>query len=158
MVTHVTVIAGNRSEQSVGEVLENGSGMHSAARPEGNVETAVIDRVKATGLFNPARDAIYELDPQWLEQFIAMSADLYRGVLPAKLVELIAIAADASCTHLYSPGIRRHVAAALAHGATIEEIMEVLKLCGAQGVDACELGAPILAEELANHQKKTETS
>ena len=58
---------------------------------------------------------------------------------------------------LYTPGIRRHVAAALAHGATIEEIMEVLKLCGAQGVDACELGAPILTEELANHQKNTET-
>lgn len=56
------------------------------------------------------------------------------------------------------PGIRRHVAAAVAHGATVEEIMEVLKLCGAQGVDACELGAPILAQELANHQKKTETS
>ena len=95
-----------------------------------------------------------ELDPQWLEQFIAMGADLYRGVLPAKLVELIAIAADASCTHLYSPGIRRHMQGALAQGATIEEIMEVLKLCGAQGVDACELGAPILYEELTNYQDK----
>ena len=60
------------------------------------------------------------------------------------------IAADASCTHLYNPGIRRHIQAAFAHGATIYEIMEVLKLCGAQGVDACELGAPILAEELHN--------
>ena len=54
--------------------------------------------------------AIYQLDPQWLEQFLAMGADLYRGVLPPKLVELIAIAVDASCTHLYTPGIRRHVA------------------------------------------------
>jgi hypothetical protein len=29
--------------------------------------------------------------------------------------------------------------------------MEVLKLCGALGVDACELGAPILFGELASH-------
>ena len=55
------------------------------------------------------------------------------------------------CTHLYTPGIRRHINGALAEGATIEEIIEVLKLCGTQGVDACELGAPILAEELENH-------
>ena len=72
-------------------------------------------------------------------------------VLPSKLVELMAIAADASCTHLYTPGIRRHIAGALAHGATLEEIMEVLKLCGAIGIDACELGAPILAQELSSH-------
>jgi hypothetical protein len=32
-----------------------------------------------------------------------MGADLYRGVLPAKLVELMATAVDASCTHLYAP-------------------------------------------------------
>ena len=43
---------------------------------------------------------------------------------------------------------------AFTQGATIEEIMEVLKLCGALGVDACELGAPILDEELTEHQKR----
>jgi hypothetical protein len=32
--------------------------------------------------------------------------------------------------------------------------IEVLKLCGALGVDACELGTPILAEELANYVTK----
>jgi hypothetical protein len=31
----------------------------------------------------------------------------------------------------------------------VEEIMEVLKLCVIQGVQACNLGVPILAEELA---------
>jgi alkylhydroperoxidase/carboxymuconolactone decarboxylase family protein YurZ len=122
--------------------------------PAGTIDTPVIDQMKTAGLFNPAWDAIYELDPQWLEEFIAMGADLYSGVLPAKLVELMAIAADASCTHLYTPGIRRHIQGALANGATIDEIMEVLKLCGAQGVDACELGAPILAEEQQNHQQE----
>lgn len=83
-----------------------------------------------------------------------MGADLYGGVLEPKLVELMAVAVDASCTHLYTPGIRRHVRGALAQGATIEEIMEVLKLCGALGVEACDLGAPILAEELTEHQER----
>lgn len=86
-----------------------------------------------------------------------MGSDLYRGVLPAKLVELMSLAVDASCTHLYAPGIDRHVAGALAQGATIEEIMDVLKLCGGLGVDACELGAPILAEKLASHQQRAES-
>ena len=36
----------------------------------------------------------------------------------------------------------------LAAGATVEEIMEVLKLCVAQGVQSCNMGVPILAEEL----------
>jgi hypothetical protein len=38
-------------------------------------------------------------------------------------------------------------------GATIEEIMDVLKLCGGLAADACELGAPILAEELAAQER-----
>ena len=79
--------------------------------------------MKAEGLFNPDWEAIYQLDPEWLEQFLSMGADLYGGVLEPKLVELMAVAVDASCTHLYTPGIRRHVRGALAQGATIEEIM-----------------------------------
>jgi alkylhydroperoxidase/carboxymuconolactone decarboxylase family protein YurZ len=130
----------------------NQAGIESIPRPTDPVPTPVIDLLKANGIFNPAWDAIYNLDPQWLEAFLAMSADMYSGVLPVKLVELMAIAVDASCTHLYTPGIRRHIARALAEGATIEEIMEVLKLCGGLGVGACELGAPILADEMARHQ------
>jgi hypothetical protein len=80
-----------------------------------------------------------------------------RLCVPTKPVELMAIAVDASCTHLYTPGIRRHIRAACAHGATIEEIMELLKLCGALGVDACELGTPILAQELTDHQTRSAT-
>jgi alkylhydroperoxidase/carboxymuconolactone decarboxylase family protein YurZ len=49
---------------------------------------------------------------------------------------------------MYAPGTRRHIKAALQLGASMEEIMEVLKLCVAQGVEACNLGVPILAEEL----------
>ena len=50
---------------------------------------------------------------------------------------------------MYPPGTRRHIKAALKLGATMEEIMEVLKLCVIQGVQACNMGVSILAEELA---------
>ncbi len=33
--------------------------------------------------------------------------------------------------------------------SSVEEVMEILKLCVAHGVQACNLGVPILAEELA---------
>jgi alkylhydroperoxidase/carboxymuconolactone decarboxylase family protein YurZ len=68
--------------------------------------------------------------------------------MDVKLVELLSIAFDASYTHMYAPGIRRHIKAALHAGATVEEIMEVLKLCVVQGVQSCNLAVPILAEEL----------
>lgn len=65
-------------------------------------------------------------------------------------MELLSIAFDASYTHMYAPGTRRHIKAALKAGASMEEIMEVLKLCVAEGVQACNLGAPILDEELGD--------
>ena len=71
-----------------------------------------------------------------------------RQSLSAKDVELLSIAFDASYTHIYAPGTRRHIHNALKAGATMEEVMEVLKLCVVQGVQACNLSVPILAEEL----------
>jgi alkylhydroperoxidase/carboxymuconolactone decarboxylase family protein YurZ len=90
-----------------------------------------------------------ELDPMWTDQFMATGAGIYgSGVMPAKEIELLSIAFDASYTHMYAPGTRRHIKGALKAGATMEEVMEVLKLCVVQGVQACNLGVPILAEEM----------
>ena len=50
-------------------------------------------------------------------------------------------------------GARRHIKAALRHGATIAEIIEVLKLCVVQGVQA-NLGVPMLAKELADRSAR----
>ena len=46
----------------------------------------------------------------------------------------------------------RVVVAALAAGASVAEIMEVLKLCVAHGVAASNLGVAILAEELTGRE------
>jgi alkylhydroperoxidase/carboxymuconolactone decarboxylase family protein YurZ len=94
-------------------------------------------------------DPFFELDPVFTDEYMAMGAALYKsGVMPPKEVELLSIALDASVTHMYAPGIRRHIKSALKAGATMEEIMEVLKLCVVQGVQTFNLGLPILVEEL----------
>ena len=53
---------------------------------------------------------------------------------------------------MFAPGTRRHIQAALKLGVTPEEIMEVLKICVAQGMQSSNLGVPILAEELQRAQ------
>ncbi len=114
-----------------------------------NAATPACDQMRAAGQWNQAWDPFYELDPVWTDQFMATGFGIYAsGVMTPKLVELLSIAFDASYTHMYAPGTRRHIKAALKLGATVEEIMEVLKLCVVQGVQACNLGVPILAEEL----------
>jgi alkylhydroperoxidase/carboxymuconolactone decarboxylase family protein YurZ len=113
-------------------------------------DTPACDRMKAIGQWNTAWDPFLELDPVWTDQFMATGAGIYgSGVMPAKETELLSIAFDASFTHMYAPGTRRHIHNALQAGATMEEIMEVLKLCVVQGVQACNLAVPILNEELA---------
>ncbi|MGB8681956.1 MAG: carboxymuconolactone decarboxylase family protein [Candidatus Binatus sp.] len=112
--------------------------------------TPACDAMRTIGQWNTAWDPFFELDPLWTDQFFATAIPMYRsGVLPPKEIELLSIACDASFTHMYAPGTRRHINAALKLGATMEEIMEVLKLCVVQGVQACNMGVPILAEELA---------
>jgi alkylhydroperoxidase/carboxymuconolactone decarboxylase family protein YurZ len=114
-----------------------------------SVPTPACDAMRAIGQWNTAWDPFFELDPVWTDEFMACAGGIYKsGILPPKEVELISIAFDASFTHMYAPGTRRHIKAALKHGATMEEIMEVLKICIAQGVQACNLGVSILVEEL----------
>jgi alkylhydroperoxidase/carboxymuconolactone decarboxylase family protein YurZ len=115
--------------------------------------TPVVDRLRAAGQWNEAWTPFYNLDPTWTEQFMTTGIPVYSGgLLSPKLAELLSIAFDVSFTHMYAPGTRRHIKAALKLGATVEEIMEVLKLCVIQGVQAFNLGVPILAEELARAQ------
>lgn len=112
--------------------------------------TPACDRMRAAGQWNVAWEPFFDLDPQWTDEFMAAGIGIYASkIFTPKEVELLSIAFDASYTHMYAPGTRRHIRGALSAGATVEEIMEVLKLCVAQGVQACNLGTPILEEELA---------
>lgn len=69
-------------------------------------------------------------------------------LLGPKVTELIGIAINASTTHLHERGVREHVQRAIEHGATREEIVEVLQIISVIGIHSCALGIPILMEEL----------
>ena len=115
---------------------------HSTATP-------YCDRLRQIGEWNPNWEPFYELDPVWTEKFMSMAlAPMISGVLDAKTIEFLAIAVDASCTHMYGPGVRRHIRKALELGATKEEITAVLQCVSVLGIHTMSLGAPILLEEL----------
>jgi len=119
---------------------------HSTATP-------FCDRLRQIGEWNPNWEPFYELDPVWTEKFMSMAlTPMIAGVLDAKTVEFLAIAVDASCTHMYEPGVRRHIRKALELGATKEEITAVLQCVSVLGIHTMSLGAPILLEELAAQQ------
>ena len=67
---------------------------------------------------------------------------------------MLSIALDASVTHMYAPGTRRHIKGALALGATMEEIMETLKIATSFGQETINMAIPILAEEIAAFEKR----
>ena len=117
-------------------------------------------RKPATGNWNPDWEPFAKLDPAWTEKVIAMAiAPAVEGVLDAKTIELIGIALDVSCTHLYAPGVRRHIRRALKAGATRAEITAVFQIASLQGLHSMCVGAPILLEELeASKPPKTSAS
>ena len=132
-------------------LLEEAKAAGVKPSPKQTTPTPACDKVRAIGQWNDAWNPFVELDPIWTDQFMATGATIYAsGLMTPKLIELLSIAFDASYTHMYAPGTRRHIKAALDVGATVEEIMEVLKLCVVQGVQACNLAVPILKEEMAN--------
>src|SRR5271168_4405194 len=149
-----SVLSIHSCSQAAPIVLEEAKAANVQLTPRANTEpTPACDAMRKIGQWNTAWDPFFELDPVFTDEFMGMAASMYKsGVMSPKEVELLSIALDASVTHMYAPGTRRHIKNALKAGSTMEEIMEVLKLCVVQGVQGCNLGVPILAEELAARQ------
>ena len=104
--------------------------------------------------FDPMWDALSNLDPDYLEAFLAFRAvPQTKGPLPQKYKELIFIAINVATTHLWPSGVRRHIQNALRAGATKEEILEVMQLTSIMGIHSMALGVPILQEEMEKSQK-----
>lgn len=105
--------------------------------------------VEAHGTWSDGYEALLTLNPGFFERLLDLSAHPWRrGVLEPKTKELVLLAVDAAATHLYAPGVREHVERALELGATSAEVMEVLELTSTMGIHACNVGVPILVEEL----------
>lgn len=105
--------------------------------------------IDARGFWAPFLDSLLEQDEAFFEAYTQFSSVPWRsGPLDPKIKEFVYIAVDAAATHLYVPGIRAHVRRAIELGATAAEIMEVLELTSTLGIHACNIGVPILVEEL----------
>ncbi|MBO0769722.1 MAG: carboxymuconolactone decarboxylase family protein [Solirubrobacterales bacterium] len=105
--------------------------------------------IKVRGTWGEAWESMLRLDPEFLHAYLNLSAVPWRkNRLPDKIKELIYLAIDANATHMYLPGVRAHVKAALDLGVTQQEIMEVLELCATLGIHAMNVGVPILVEVL----------
>ena len=108
---------------------------------------------KAKGDWNPLWETFRDIDPEFLEAYLAFrSVPQANGPLPQKYKELILVAINAATTHLYGPGVRRHIQNALQAGATREEILETIQLTTVMGIHSCNLAIPILLEELAKQE------
>ena len=102
-----------------------------------------------SGDWNPVWDLMATWNPDFLEAYLQLrSVPFKQGPLEPKFKELILIAINAATTHLYGPGVRRHIRNALPLGATREEILETIQLTTVLGIHSSNLALPILAEEL----------
>jgi len=155
-VNHCLMAAPILLEEASSGELDTAAGARARHLDEVEEATQTINQIKALGQWNAAWDPVYELAPVWTGQFMATVTGIYEsGVLPAKEIELLSIAIAAPYTHINTAGTRRCIKNALRAGATVLEITEVLKLCVAQGVQACNVGVPILEEELTAQAHQT---
>lgn len=121
-----------------------------------SVSTPLCEDHIARGDWNPLWDQLRALDPEFMEAYLAFRSVPHRnGPLPAKFKELILVAINAATTHLYAPGVRRHMRNALKQGASLEEVLEVIQLTTVMGIHSCNLAIPILMEEAAVAAKES---
>lgn len=62
---------------------------------------------------------------------------------------------DCSTTHLYNSGTRLHISNALSHGASFDEVMDVIKLTSTVGLDSVRLGFPLQLAEFVSDAEAT---
>lgn len=119
-----------------------------SSKKTSDIPTPQCEAHIAKGDWNPLWDQLRELDPEFMEAYLAFrSVPQRNGPLPQKYKELILVAINAATTHLYGPGVRRHMRNAIKAGATREELLEAIQLTTVMGIHACNLAIPILMEE-----------
>ena len=97
--------------------------------------------------WDPSWEAISKLSPELFDASVKLCAvPRQKKHLSPKIQQLISVAVDSAATHLYGPGIREHMKAALTAGATKAEVVEVIELTSTLGIHACNIGVPLLVE------------
>jgi alkylhydroperoxidase/carboxymuconolactone decarboxylase family protein YurZ len=102
---------------------------------------------QAANQWDAALAKLREWDPAWAEQCVKMTTNPWtNGVLPIKFIELVCVGLNAGHTNVNRDGTRRHIRAALAAGASREEILFVLKCAAVMSIHSASFGVPILLE------------
>ena len=121
-------------------------------------EEVKAEFIRVRGVWSDLWESVLALDPEFLEAYLNFSAVPWRdghNHLDDKTKEFMFIAVDAAATHMYAPGVRQHIKAALAAGATPPEIMEVIELTSTLGIHAMNIGVPILVQVLEEKGLRT---
>jgi alkylhydroperoxidase/carboxymuconolactone decarboxylase family protein YurZ len=107
----------------------------------------LTDEQMASSDWNPLWDTLREWDPDFVEAYMAFRrANRKENGLSPITRELILVAVNAATTHLYAPGVKRHMQNALNLGATRDEILEAIELTTLVGIHSCNLAVPIHKE------------
>jgi alkylhydroperoxidase/carboxymuconolactone decarboxylase family protein YurZ len=99
------------------------------------------------GFWSSMFDEMLFLNPEYVVRYGELSAHP-GNVLDRRFKELIHIAIDCTTTHLYHRGTRSHINNAFDHGATLDEILEVVILTSTIGVHSSTAGAGLVREVL----------
>lgn len=101
------------------------------------------------GYWNSELALALQEDPAFFGNYLSMAeVALGAGHLEPKLCDFVLIAANASVTHLNSEAVAHHIQAAVDHGATRQELREVLQIASVLSIHAYMVGVPVLLEEL----------
>lgn len=111
-------------------------------------QAEIKDRfVRVRDTWGPSWEAMLRLDAEFLAAYLEFSAvPVRKQHLDPVVREFVYIAADAAATHMFTPGTRAHMRAALELGATKQQLMEVLELTSTLGIHAANIGVPLLLE------------
>lgn len=137
-----TVVAAHHPIDAGLAILMQETGTKDAVA-QGDAAGRKTDYIEATGHWPDCGDFMQTLSPGMASSHLAYGLAAWQaGPLSARQKHLICLAVCASPTVLFEPGMRRHIKAAIAAGATPAEIAAVLQLAAAISVHSCTLGVP----------------
>jgi alkylhydroperoxidase/carboxymuconolactone decarboxylase family protein YurZ len=136
-----------------GQTYAMGAAALAACLPAGvasasaEAEHASADHRALFGQLQADAEAAIALDAQFYQCWLDFAAAPLQGsVLPAREAHLIALAAYAQCTQLSREGVERQVRAALAAGASSQEVLDVFRLITIMSIHAMVFALPIINE------------
>lgn len=113
------------------------------------MSNTTVEKKSTANPWSSSLDKLKEWDPEGAALLLKAGTNEWRsGLIPLREVELISLALECASPNLDEAETRRHVRAALAAGATREEILHVIECVFALAVRSCGLGASILVEEM----------